>query len=104
MAEIKVTKENFNEEVINSDLPVLIDFWATWCGPCRMLAPVLDGIAEKYEGKLKIGKVNVDEENELADSFGITSIPMLALIKNGKVVSASVGYKTAEQIEEMLDI
>ncbi|MBQ2252169.1 MAG: thiol reductase thioredoxin, partial [Clostridia bacterium] len=71
MAEIIITKENFEKEVLNSDIPVLVDFWATWCGPCRMLAPIIEEIAQDYDGKVKVGKVNVDEEEELAVKFGI---------------------------------
>ena len=84
MSEIVITKNNFEEEVINSNVPVLVDFWATWCGPCKMIAPVIEEIAEQYDGKLTVGKVNVDEEPELTMQFGIKSIPTLAFIKDGK--------------------
>ncbi|MBQ9940758.1 MAG: thioredoxin [Clostridia bacterium] len=101
MAEIIITKENFEKEVINSDKPVLIDFWATWCGPCRMLAPVIEEIAKERED-IKVGKVNVDEQNELALQFNIASIPTLILVKDGQVVNKSIGFRPKEQIIEML--
>ena len=101
MAEITITMENFEEEVIKSDKPVLIDFWATWCGPCKMIAPTVEEIAEEYEGKIKVGKVNVDEEPDLTQSFGISSIPTLVLMKDGKPANMMVGLRTKEQIVEM---
>ncbi|MDO5435188.1 MAG: thioredoxin [Clostridia bacterium] len=103
MAEITITKENYENEVLKSELPVLLDFWAPWCGPCRMLAPVIEEIADQYEGRIKVGKVNVDEEGELAVMFRVVSIPMLAVIRDGKTVSTSVGYMPAEEIEQMLE-
>ena len=102
MAEITITKENFENEVIKSDIPVLIDFWATWCGPCKMLAPVIEEIAGEFEGRVKVGKVNVDDEPELAASFGIASIPTVLVIENGKVKNMSVGYRPKEEIVKML--
>jgi len=102
MAEIVITSENFENEVLKSDVPVLVDFWATWCGPCRMIAPALSEIAEEYEGKVKVGKVNVDEQMQLAIQFGINSIPALLLFKNGEVAQRSVGARPKAQIEEML--
>ena len=101
MAEITITTENFEEEVIKSDKPVLIDFWATWCGPCKMIAPTVEEIAEEYKGKIKVGKVNVDEEPDLTQSFGISSIPTLVLMKDGKPANMMVGLRTKEQIVEM---
>ena len=101
MAEIKITKDNFETEVLQSDKPVLLDFWATWCGPCQMIAPTLKEIAEEYP-QYKVGKVNVDEEVELAVKFGIESIPTLVAIKEGKVVNFSVGVKMKNSILEML--
>ena len=101
MAEITITMENFEQEVIKSDKPVLIDFWATWCGPCKMIAPVVEEIAEEYEGKIKVGKVNVDEEPDLTQSFGISSIPTLVLMKDGKAADMMVGLRTKEQIVAM---
>ncbi len=102
MAEITITGENFEREVVQSDKPVLLDFWASWCGPCMMVAPVLKEIADEYEGKVRVGKVNVDEQPALADKFHISSIPTLILMKNGAIVQTSVGFKTKAQIEAML--
>ena len=101
MAEITITEKNFEQEVINSTLPVLVDFWASWCGPCRMLAPIIEEIAEEYEKEIKVGKINVDEERVLAMQFGIESIPTVLLFKAGKIVAKSVGFRTKEQLEDM---
>lgn len=101
MAELKITKENF-EQVAKSDLPVLIDFWAAWCGPCRMMSPVVAELAEEYAGKAIVGKVNVDEEPELAAAFGVASIPMFAVLKDGKVVNTKVGAMPKASLETML--
>ncbi|MBP5247155.1 MAG: thioredoxin [Fibrobacter sp.] len=102
MSEVKLTKENFESEVMQSDKPVLIDFWASWCGPCRMLSPVISEIAEECGDKVKVCKVNVDEEEELAAQFQVSSIPMLVVMKNGKVTNSSVGVRPKNQILEML--
>ena len=102
MAEIIITQENFEAEVVQSDIPVLVDFWATWCGPCRMLAPVIGEIAEEQSGKVKVGKVNVDEQPELAARFGIMSIPTVIVFKNGAVAQTAVGYRPKEEIEALL--
>lgn len=102
MAEIKITSANFEQEVLNSDIPVLVDFWATWCGPCMMLAPVIEEIADEHEGEIKVGKVNVDEEQGLAMQFGITSIPTIMLFNGGKAVKTEIGYMPKNQIENML--
>ena len=91
MSEINLTNQNFEEKVLKSEIPVLVDFFATWCGPCKMLAPVIAELAEKYEGKVKVGKVNVDEENELAMKYQISSIPTLVLFKEGKIINIKVG-------------
>ncbi len=104
MAEITVTKHNFEAEVLNSDLPVLVDFWATWCGPCKMIAPIVEEFALKYEGKVKVGKVNVDDEPELASQFGIMSIPTLIVFKNGEVVETSIGLCNMEKLEKLLGL
>ena len=104
MSEIKITKAIFEEEVLNSPIPVVIDFWATWCGPCRMIAPVIEEIAEEYASVVKVGKVNVDEEPELASQFGIISIPTVVLVKDGQISAKSVGYRTKEQLTNELGI
>ena len=96
--EITITKANFEAEVLKSDKPVLVDFWAPWCGPCRMLTPVLAEVAEEKGDAIKVGKVNVDEEPELAAKFGIMSIPAVLLFKNGEVVANSVGYVPKEDL------
>ena len=104
MAEIIITKENFEAEVLGSDIPVVVDFWATWCGPCKMLAPVLEEFAAQYEGTVKVGKINVDEEPELAIKFGIVSIPTLLVFENGEKVIMSVGYCTADAIAKLVGV
>lgn len=103
MKELVINKNNFENEVLKSDKPVLLDFWAEWCGPCRMLSSVVSEIAEKYDGKIKVGKVNVDNEIELASAFQISSIPALFVVKNGKVVNSAVGFRNLEQIEAMIN-
>ncbi len=102
MAEIIITEQNFEQEVLQSDKPVLVDFWASWCGPCRMLAPTVALIAEEMEGVAKVGKVNVDEQPALAARFGIASIPTLIVFENGKVKDSSVGVIPKSAIEDML--
>lgn len=101
MSELKITKENF-EQVVKSDIPVLIDFWAAWCGPCRMMSTVVSELAEEYAGKAIIGKVNVNEEPELAATFNVASIPMFAVLKDGKVVNIKVGTMPKSSLEAML--
>lgn len=102
MAEVKITVSNFESEVLRSDQPVLVDFYADWCGPCRMLAPVLEEIAREYEGGVKVGKVNVDEQMELAQKFGVSSIPLLVVFKDGQPVAKSLGYRPKEEIVNLL--
>lgn len=101
MAVMVINKENFQNEVLNSDKPVLLDFYADWCGPCRMVGPIVEEIAGE-RSDIKVGKINVDEQSELAAQFGVMSIPMLAVIKNGEVVNRSVGSRPKEQILAML--
>lgn len=100
MAEVILTKENFETEVLNSDIPALVDFWATWCGPCMMLSPVIEEIAEEFDGKIKVGKVNVDEQNALAMQYQVASIPTLMLFKDGQLVKTSVGFVPKASIIE----
>ena len=102
MAEITITNKNFDQEVLASDKPVLVDFWATWCGPCRMLAPIIEEIAES-RSDIKVGKVNVDEEGELAVRFGIASIPTVIVFKNGDIAAQAVGYRPRAEIEALLE-
>lgn len=102
MSEIVLTNENFEEEVLKSDIPVLVDFWATWCGPCKMVAPVVAEIAEENVGKIKVGKVNVDEQPELTSAFKISSIPTLMVFKGGKITAMEVGYRDKEDIEALI--
>ena len=102
MAELKITRENFENEVMKSNIPVLIDFWAPWCGPCRMMGPIIEQLAEEYEGKAKVGKVNVDEEGELSQAFGVMSIPTIVLVKDGMVVKQAVGARPKAEVEAML--
>jgi len=101
MSYINITNQNFNEEVIQSDKPVLIDFWASWCGPCRMIAPIVEEIAEE-RSDIKVGKINVDDEPELATRFGIMSIPTLIVIKDGEIVNKLVGVRPKNQILAMI--
>ncbi len=104
MKEITITAENFEEEVLRSDKPVLVDFWAPWCGPCRMLAPIVEEIAEEYADSVKVGKVNVDDQPALAAKFGISSIPALLVFRNGAVVNSAVGYRSKILVEDMLGL
>ena len=101
MSAININKNNFQNEVLNSEKPVLLDFWAPWCGPCRMVSPIVDEIAAE-RGDIKVGKVNVDEERELAGQFGVMSIPTLVVIKGGRVVNQMVGARPKSQILAML--
>lgn len=100
--ELKLTKDNFEKLVLQADKPVLVDFWATWCMPCRMIAPVVEELAEETEGKAYVGKVNVDEESELAMRYRVSSIPTLLLFRNGKEEERLVGVQSKETLEELL--
>lgn len=101
MAVTIINRDNFEEKVLKSDKPVILDLWASWCGPCKMLAPVVEELSEAHPEVL-VGKVNVDEEPELADRFGVTAIPMLVLVKNGEVAKTAVGYQSRQQLEKAL--
>ena len=101
MSAISVNKNNFGQEVLNSDKPVLLDFWASWCGPCRMVAPVLEEIAAE-RSDIKVGKINVDQEPELAAQFGVMSIPTLVVMKDGRIVNQAVGARPKAQLLAML--
>ena len=103
MAELNITSLNFENEVLNAHKPVLLDFYADWCGPCKMLAPVLHEIAEENAGTLKVGKINVDEQMELAMRFQVSSIPMLAVFKDGKAITKLVGYRPKSEIVAMVE-
>lgn len=101
MSVIKINKENFKNEVLNSDKPVLLDFYADWCGPCRMVGPIVSEIADE-RNDIKVGKINVDEQSELAAQFGVMSIPTLVVIKDGKIVNKAVGARPKDDILDML--
>ncbi len=102
MSVLTITSKNFEQEVSKSEIPVLLDFWASWCGPCKMLSPIVDEVAEEINGKVKVGKVNVDDEQELARAFNIMSIPTLIVINNGKLVNQSVGVISKQEILDMI--
>lgn len=101
--EYKFTEENFENEVIKSDIPVLVDFYADWCGPCKMMMPVVEKLAETYEGKVKVGKVNSDENSGLASRYNIMSIPSFLIIKNGEVVDSAMGAMSMDVLAKKLD-
>ncbi len=101
--EYRFTAENFDEEVMNSDVPVLVDFYADWCGPCRMMGPVVEALAGEYDGKAKVGKVNIDQQPDLAERFGVMSIPSFVIINNGRVVDRVMGAMPKEALEARLE-
>ena len=102
MSEVTLTDKNFDTEVLKSDIPVLVDFWAVWCGPCKMVAPAVARLAENHEGKLKVGKVNVDEQGDLAQKYNISSIPTLLVFKDGKVVNQRIGAVSLAVLESFV--
>ncbi|MCR5591324.1 MAG: thioredoxin [Lachnospiraceae bacterium] len=102
MAELTITNANFEQEVLKADKPVVIDFWAPWCGPCRMMGPVIEKFAEEFEGKYVVGKVNVDDEDELSSRFNIMSIPTIKVFKNGEETASALGVQTREKLLEMI--
>lgn len=103
MSVFKITSENYEKEVLKSDKPVLIDFYADWCGPCRMMSPIIDEIAEEMSGEVKIGKINVDENQDLAMEYGVMSIPTIVILENGKVKKTFVGVRDKNEIKEALE-
>ncbi len=104
MAEpIELTEDNFTSEVLEADVPVMIDFWAPWCGPCRMVAPIIDSIADKYEGKIRVAKVNLDEHPALASEYGVRSIPAIFIFNNGEVAERAVGVQPEDTLSAMID-
>ncbi len=102
MIEIKLTKQNFENEVLKSDIPVLVDFWAPWCGPCRMIGPIIEEIAAEADGKYKVGKINVDDEQELAAAYRIMSIPTIIVFKDGKPKNTALGVRSKSELLNML--
>lgn len=102
MSVLKITRENFKREVLESEKPVLLDFWASWCGPCKMVSPIIDQVAEEKKDMIKVGKINIDEEAELAAQFRIMSIPTLVVIKDGKIVESTAGVKPKNAILSLL--
>ena len=102
MSALHITKENFEKEVLGSERPVLVDFWASWCGPCRMVLPIVEELAQEYP-QYKVGKINVDEETELASRFGVMSIPTLLVFREGKIAAQAVGARSKEELLAMLE-
>ncbi|HHT66604.1 MAG: thioredoxin [Caldicoprobacterales bacterium] len=104
MSAITITKDNFNKEVMESNVPVLLDFWAPWCGPCRMVGPLVEQLSDEVQGQAKVGKVNVDEQTELAAAFQVSSIPTLAVVKDGKVSAIQIGARSKNDMKKMLGL
>jgi len=100
---VTLTQENFSQQVLQSAAPVLVDFWAEWCGPCKMIAPLLDELADEYDGKVKIGKVNIDEQQNLAAEYGVRAIPTLLVFQNGQVADQLVGARSKRDLKASLD-
>ncbi|MCA9374320.1 thioredoxin [Candidatus Peregrinibacteria bacterium] len=103
MAEVTFTDDNFEAEVLKSDIPVMVDFFAPWCGPCKMMAPIVEKMAEEYEGKVKIGKLDVDENNESGNKYEVQSIPTTIFFKGGEMVNKLIGFQSEEQLKKALD-
>jgi len=99
---LEVTSDNFEQEVLKSDIPVMVDFWAQWCGPCRLLGPTVDALAKDYEGKLKVCKLNVDDANDIAAKYQVMSIPTVLLFNKGEIVNQTVGAVPKEKLEEVI--
>ncbi|MCR5234881.1 MAG: thioredoxin [Lachnospiraceae bacterium] len=102
MAEIVLTADNFEAEVIKSDIPVLVDFWAPWCGPCKMAGPIISEIAEEYDGQFKVGKVNVDDEQDLAGTYNVMSIPTVVAFENGEIKNKAIGLKSKQEYIDLV--
>lgn len=102
MSTMQITKDNYEQEVLKSSQPVLLDFWAPWCGPCKMIGPIVEEISNEVNGTAKVGKVNVDEEMELAQAFNVMSIPTLVVIKDGKIINSTVGFQSKEALLALL--
>lgn len=100
---LEITTENFEFEVLKSEIPVLVDFWATWCGPCKMIAPIIDQLSEEFDGKAKVGKIDVDEQSVLAAQFNVMTIPTLILFKNGEIVEKFVGSRSKADLEKVIN-
>lgn len=104
MKPVTITDDNFEQEVLQSDIPVLIDFWAAWCGPCRMIAPIVEELAQEYDGKIKVGKLDVDENQQTAVKYGVRSIPTVLFFKNGEVADNIIGAVPKAAFEEKIGV